>query len=62
MKVTAALTTLVLAAAATAAWGHPGHGATVEAHHLVDLLALGGILAVIAVVLLGRRKGDKDHE
>ncbi|MBX3714852.1 MAG: hypothetical protein KF738_02525 [Burkholderiales bacterium] len=62
MKLTAAVTTLVLAAAATAAWGHPGHGAVGEAHHFVDLLALGGILAVIAGVLLSGRKGDKDHD
>ena len=46
MKLTAAVSTLVLAAAATAAWGHPGHGAVGEAHLFVDLLALGGILAL----------------
>ncbi|MCL4688165.1 MAG: hypothetical protein KJ007_06320 [Burkholderiales bacterium] len=62
MKLTAAVTTLVLAAAATAAWGHPGHGAVGEAHHLIDFLARGGILAVIAGVLLSGRKGDKDHD
>jgi hypothetical protein len=62
MKVTAAFTTLVLVAAATAAWGHPGHGATGDAHHFVDLLALGGIAVVFALVMTGRRKGDKDHE
>jgi uncharacterized membrane protein YphA (DoxX/SURF4 family) len=62
MKLTAALTTLVLAAAATAAWGHPGHGAAGEAHHFVDLLALGGIAIVFAVVWAGRKTGGKDHE
>jgi hypothetical protein len=62
MKLTTALATTVLAAAATAAWAHPGHGAVGEAHHFVDLLALGGIAVVLAIVLLGRRKGDKDHD
>jgi uncharacterized membrane protein YphA (DoxX/SURF4 family) len=62
MKLTAALTTLALAAAATAAWGHPGHGAQGEAHHFVDLLALGGIAVVLAAVWAGRKTGGKDHE
>ncbi len=56
------LTAIVLAAVATAAWGHPGHGATGEAHHFVDLLALGGIAAVLAVVWAARKSGGKDHE
>ena len=56
------LTAIVLAAVATAAWGHPGHGATGEAHHFVDLLALGGIAVVLAVVWAGRKTGGKDHE
>ena len=56
------LIAIVLAAAATAAWGHPGHGAAGEAHHFVDLLALGGIAAVLAVVWAGRKRGGKDHE
>lgn len=62
MKLKAAISTLVLAAAATAAWAHPGHGATGEAHHFVDLLALGGIAAVLAILLAGREKGGKDRE
>jgi hypothetical protein len=62
MRLTAALSSAVLAAAATAAWGHPGHGAVGEAHHFTDLLALGAILVVFALVLAGRRKGDKDHD
>jgi hypothetical protein len=62
MKRMTALTALVLAAAATAAWGHPGHGAAGEAHHFVDLLALGGIAAVLAIVWAGRKSGGKDHE
>ncbi|MCM2328629.1 MAG: hypothetical protein NDI88_12120 [Lysobacter sp.] len=61
MRFTAAASTLVLAAA-TAAWAHPGHGAAGEAHHFVDLLALGGIAVVFALVMTGRRKGDKDHD
>ncbi len=56
------LTAIVLAAVATAAWGHPGHGATGAAHHFVDLLALGGIAAVLAVVWAARKPGGKDHE
>ena len=56
------LIAIVLAAAATAAWGHAGHGASGEAHHFVDLLALGGIAAVLAVVWAGRKRGGKDHE
>lgn len=56
------LTAIVLAAVATAAWGHPGHGAVGETHHFVDLLALGGIAAVLAVVWAGRKSGGKDHE
>lgn len=56
------LTAIILAAVATAAWGHPGHGATGEAHHFVDLLALGGIAVVLAVVWAGRKTGGKDHE
>ena len=56
------LTAIVLAAVATAAWGHPGHGAAGEAHHFVDLLALGGIAVVLAVVWAGRKTGGKDHE
>ena len=56
------LIAIVLAAAATAAWGHPGHGAAGEAHHFVDLLALGGIAAVLAIVWAGRKRGGKDHE
>jgi hypothetical protein len=62
MKLAATLTALVLAAAATAAWGHPGHGAPGEAHHFVDLLALGAIAVVLAVGLKGRKSGGKDHE
>ena len=62
MKRTTAVTAFVLAAAATAAWGHPGHGAAGETHHFVDLLALGGIAAVIAVLWAGRKSGGKDHE
>ena len=62
MKVTAALTTLVLAAAATAAWGHPGHGSEGLYHHLVDLLALGAIGVILAAVWAGRKSGGKDHE
>ena len=62
MKRMTALTAFVLAAAATAAWGHPGHGATGEAHHFVDLLAFGGIAAVLAIVLAGRKSGGNDHE
>jgi uncharacterized membrane protein YphA (DoxX/SURF4 family) len=61
MKRMTALAVLVLAAA-TAAWGHPGHGATGEAHHFVDLLALGGIAAVLAIVWAGRKSGGSDHE
>ena len=62
MRLAAAASTLVLAAFATAAWAHPGHGAAAEAHHFIDLLALGGIAVVFALVMTGRRKGDKDHD
>jgi hypothetical protein len=62
MRLKAVISTAVLAAAATAAWAHPGHGAEGEAHHFVDLLALGGIAAVFALVLAGREKGGKDHD
>jgi hypothetical protein len=62
MRLAAAASTLVLAAVATAAWAHPGHGAAAEAHHFIDLLALGGIAVVFALVMTGRRKGDKDHD
>jgi hypothetical protein len=56
------LAAAALAAVATAAWGHPGHGATGSYHHFVDLLALGGIAAVFALVLWGRDRGDQDHD
>lgn len=62
MKLTQAVTTLILASAATAAWGHPGHGSEGLWHHVVDFLALGGIAAVIAFVLVGRKSGGKDHD
>ena len=62
MRLAAAASTLVLAAVATAAWAHPGHGAAAEAHHFIDLLALGGIAVVFALVMTGRRKGAKDHD
>ena len=62
MKLTTALATTALAAAATAAWGHPGHGAEGEAHHFVDLLALGGIAAVFAIGWTARKNGGKDHD
>ena len=62
MKLTTALATTVLAAAATAAWGHPGHGAVGEAHHFVGLLALGAIAVALAIVFLAGRKGDQDHD
>ena len=62
MKRSTVLIALVAAAAATAAWGHPGHGATGEAHHFVDLLALGGIAAVLALVWAARRRGGNDDE
>ncbi len=62
MKTKSVISAVVLAAAATAAWAHPGHGATGEAHHFMDLLALGGIAAVLAIVLTGREKGGKDRE
>ena len=62
MKLTAALSTLALAAVATAAWGHPGHGAVGESHHFVDLLALGGIAVVLAAAWAGRKSGGQDHE
>jgi len=61
MKRTLALTALFLAAA-TGAWAHPGHGAVGEAHHVIDLLALGGIAAVIAVAWAGRSRGGNDHD
>ncbi|MGE0358678.1 MAG: hypothetical protein AB7P08_17380 [Burkholderiales bacterium] len=53
---------LALAAVATAAWGHPGHGAEGETHHFVDLLALGGIAAVLALAWSARKGGGKDHD
>ncbi|HEX4944824.1 MAG TPA: hypothetical protein VFV55_10750 [Usitatibacteraceae bacterium] len=62
MKLTTALVTFVLAAAATTAWGHPGHGAEGQAHHFVDLLALGGIAALLAFGWTGRKDGGKDHD
>jgi len=62
MKLTTALVTTILAAAATAAWGHPGHGAEGLYHHLVDLLALGGIAVVLAIVWTARKDGGKDHD
>jgi hypothetical protein len=62
MRLTTALATLSLAAFATAAWGHPGHGAIGPYHHLADVLALGGIAVVFALVLAGRKSGGKDHE
>ena len=62
MRLTTAISTLVLAAVATAAWAHPGHGAAGESHHFVDLLALGGIAAVLAVVWAGRKREGKDHD
>ncbi len=62
MKLITALVPIVLAAAATAAWGHPGHGAQGQAHHFVDLLALGAIAVVLAIVLTGRKHGGKDHD
>ena len=62
MKLKTLLPTLALAAAATAAWAHPGHGAQGEAHHVFDLLALGGIAVVLAAVWAGRKSGGKDHE
>ena len=61
MKPTTALSTFILVAAATA-WGHPGHGAEGVTHHFVDLLALGGIAAIIAVLWVGRKIGGKDHD
>ena len=62
MKLTPILTTVVLASAATTAWGHPGHGAEGIWHHVVDLLAIGGIAAVLAIMLAGRKKGGKDND
>ena len=63
MKPMIALATFALFAATTAiAWGHPGHGAVGPFHHLLDLLALGGIAAVLAVEAFGRRKGGDDHD
>jgi len=56
------LIAIVLAAVATAAWGHPGHGATGDAHHFVDLLALGGIAAVLVLAWAGRKSGGRDHD
>jgi nucleotide-binding universal stress UspA family protein len=50
------------ASASTLVVGSRGHGAAGEAHHFVDLLALGGIAVVFALVMTGRRKGDKDHD
>lgn len=61
MKRRLAYTALFLAAA-TGAWAHPGHGAVGEAHHFIDLLALGGIAAVLAVVWAARKPGGDDHE
>ena len=62
MKLTHAMTSLVYAAAAITAWGHPGHGAEGIWHHVVDLLAIGGIAVVLAVMLTGRKKGGKDND
>ena len=62
MKRIAAPIALFLAATATAAWGHPGHGAPGEAHHFIDLLALAGIAVVLAVVWAGRKRGGNDHD
>jgi hypothetical protein len=62
MKLKPALATLVLAAASTAAWAHPGHGAEGLYHHLVDLLALGVIGFILAALWAGRKPGGKDHD
>ncbi len=62
MKLKSLLSTLVLAAASTAAWSHSGHGAEGLYHHLVDLLALGAIGVILAAVWAGRKSGGKDHE
>jgi len=67
-RITALIATLALAAVATAAWGHPGHGATGPYHHFVDLLAIGGIAVILLLVLPGRKGardrkgGDRDHD
>ena len=62
MKRAVPLAAACLAAFATAAWGHPGHGAAGPYHHLADLLALGAIAAVVALALRGRGNGGQDHE
>lgn len=62
MKPATTIAALCLATVATAAWGHPGHGAAGPYHHLTDLLALGAIAAVFALALRGRKNGGKDHE
>ncbi len=62
MKPVVTLVTLMLVALATAAWGHPGHGAQGETHHLVDLLALAGIVAVFGFAWSARKGGGKDHD
>ncbi len=62
MKPRTALATLALAAASTAAWGHPGHGAEGLYHHLVDLLALGAIGFLVAILWGSRKQGGKDHD
>ena len=62
MKLKTVLTTVALAGAATAAWGHPGHGAEGLYHHLVDLLALGVIGFILAALWAGRKSGGQDHD
>jgi uncharacterized membrane protein YphA (DoxX/SURF4 family) len=62
MKLTHAMTSLVYAAAAITAWGHPGHGAEGATHHFVDLLALAGIATILAVLWAGRKIGGKEHD
>ena len=62
MKPKSLLSTLVLAAASTAAWSHSGHGAEGLYHHLVDLVALGAFGVILAAVWAGRKSGGKDHE
>lgn len=62
MKPRTVLSTVALAAAATTAWGHPGHGAEGLYHHLVDLLALGVIGFILAALWVSRKSGGKDHD
>lgn len=62
MKLLSALIPFALAVAATAAWGHPGHGAEGAHHHVLDFLALGGIAAVLAIAWAARKGGGNDHD